>query len=109
KGFSIKRFVPQKLGGDVVQLIAMLQEDFFGIGVGIVQEPFYFRIDLLRRLFTAIALERAVGGRQVDRALPLNAASQPDGFAHAKKTNHLPGESRDTLQIILSAGGYFVE
>src|ERR1043166_2975358 len=106
---AVERFALEQLVRDQLQLVEVLDQDVFGFGIGAVENLLHLFINRLSGLLAAIALERPVHAGQIHCARPLRATRQPDTLAHPEQTNHLAGQRRCVLQVILRAGGHLLE
>src|ERR1051325_329305 len=105
----IDRFAFEQFFCYQFHLLAMLHENLFGFGIRLSEDFFDLRVDELRGLLAAIALECAIRARQEHSIVLLGATRQADRVAHAKEANHLPSQRGGMLEIIFRSGSYFVE
>src|SRR5262245_60372819 len=87
----------------------MLDNNFFCLGVGLIQYRFYFYINLLSGPFATIPLNGSLCSGQKSSILSLSTAHESNSFAHTEQANHLASQSSRMFQIVFCTGRHFVK
>lgn len=109
KGFGIERLALQKFGGDGVQHVAPLVQNFSRVRVRRIQNGFHLFVHFTGGLLAAVTFDGAVAACGEKRIDALSAVEKSDGFAHAIHADHLAGNGGGVFEIVLRSGGDFGE